>query len=250
MTSVCATGGHGAEELLPAMTIPAILRRLVKGYLVLAIAVLGACQATEPTLSPIDINDQAQESMTLPQNAAPPVAADPTTTVVADPVTFDADVAFIGFHLDTFFESGDFELAIAQFGSNPREGDGTNVSEILYQAAIDAQVTVTDCTLLDQPRFYECSVTYSNMLFEAVDEAPIVTTLQFEIIRDGLIRTFGEQYPGFNPVSASWLVFERETGLADGSSCKSWGSNSISCPELQRGHIDEFAAWWANTRSG
>ena len=189
---------------------------------------------------------------TVPTSTTPDTLPIPTTTVspVSAADVFEADVAFIELHMDTFFESGDFETAIAHFGSNPREGDGTNVSEILYQAAIESDVTVTDCMLGDRTRFYECTVSYSNMLFEAVGEPPLVTHLQFEVIRDGLLRTFGEQYPGNNPVSSEWLRFEQAMGLDEDSSCRDWGSNSISCPKLQREHLDDFVAWWAENHSG
>ncbi len=209
---------------------PARTRRFV-----LSLAAFGIALVVASCGGGVDASDEVPETS----------MAESTTTVAPTDPNFDADVAFIELHLDTFFESGDFEEAISHFGSNPREGDGTNVSEILYQAAIGADVSVSECALTDRPRFYECTVSYSNMLFDAVGEPPIVVTIPFEVIREGLLRGFPDSYPGNNPVNAAWLRYEREAGLSGESSCKEWGSNSQSCPALQMEHLDAFVDWYA-----
>jgi len=173
-----------------------------------------------------------------------------TPTSLVDPVTYAADLAFIKRHLESFWESGDFEQALADVGLSPRDGDGTNVSEILYQAAIEADVTVIDCAPVERTRLYECTIGYSNMLFKAVDEPPFTTTGRFDIIRDDLINPMGEgrPLPNDNPVNDAWFAYERHADIAADSSCKPWGSNSRSCSALQREQLDAFAAWWDENR--
>ena len=179
-------------------------------------------------------------------DAPPTTAAVPTTQAAPANPEAAGDIAFIELHVKTWFESGDFELAADQIGSSPREGGGGLASEVLYQAAIDARASVTDCKALDEPRTYQCTVGYSNMLFEALGEPAWLTTMEFGVVADDLLSPipYDDRYPGKNYVNAAWLEFEREAGLADESSCDEIASNSVSCPELQREHLDAFAAWW------
>lgn len=213
-----------------------------------AVILLGAViWATSARQGQGDVADTPMTTAVAPTTAGAAATTSSTAAgTAADPQLLAADIAFIELHMDTWFESGDFELAGAQQGMPTREGDGAGVSEVLYQAAIDAEVSVTDCLPLDETRAYACTVTYSNMLFQALGEPPLVATVDFAIIRDGLMAPgpLLEQNVGDNHVTAAWLRFEREAGLATESSCRTFGSNSVSCPRLQREHLDEFVAWW------
>lgn len=190
---------------------------------------------------------------TTARNAEVDVVDTPTPTTptsLVDPVTYAADLAFIERHLESFWETGDFEQALADMGLTPRDGDGTNVSEILYQAAIETDVSLIECMPVDRPRLYECTIGYSNMLFRAVGEPPFITIARFDIIRDGLLNPMGEvrPEPNDNVVNDAWFAYERHANIVVGSSCRPWGSNSQSCSALQREHLDAFALWWDQNR--
>lgn len=162
-----------------------------------------------------------------------------------------ADIALIEDHLANFFERGDFETALAQLGRTTRSGDGTNVSEILYQQAIDAEIAVDSCTPAEEPRVYDCTVSYSNMLFDAVGHEPHEVEMSFRIISDKVLQPLEgrSNYPGQNEVNDRWFVYEIEAGIADTSTCRDWGSTSGSCSQLQRDHLEDFADWYTAATS-
>jgi len=183
-------------------------------------------------------------------DAPPATAAVPTTEAApADSETVAADIAFIERFVDTWFESGAPLLSNAMIGKidgEITEEDQAHINEVIYQAVIEADVSVTDCVPVEGQRFYHCLVSYSNMLFEAVDAPPFISEVQFEVISDGRIAPISDNsYPGNNGITLEWLRFEEEMGFAAESGCEEYGSDSVACPALQREHLGAFASWWA-----
>jgi hypothetical protein len=154
------------------------------------------------------------------------------------------DDRLIQAHLDAWY-GGDFETADS-FRSPERVRTGPSErrarGEVEYQAMLQAHAELLDCEELP-PETVRCDVAYSNLLNEAVGEAPVVVAQQFGI-RDGLLLFVAGPYLEDEDLTASFRDYANRSHPSEyqDACVEEPNLQSPDCAAFKLSHLSDWAA--------
>jgi hypothetical protein len=175
-------------------------------------------------------------------NAGDQVADTPPPPTVAPDVETMTDLEIIEAGVAALY-SGDAERAAQLF--EIRDGDDDQIrddaqirQEAAYQAAIGGRLTL-NCTEVNTPGVFTCSVPYHNAVTDAVGYVDSPGDTNRVVVQDGVITEFAIPEHGFL-LTEVWIFLEEQVAGSEG--CLD-DPRTLECASLIMDNLDEWAAW-------
>lgn len=151
----------------------------------------------------------------------------------------DPGIALIERYAEAWF-GGDHGTALTILGFDPAESQ-LAIEWSRYEGAIGATTELECEPRGDSPAVYDCVISYSNSLYEAVEAPP--TSQEWSGRVDGEnIEVLGYE-PNPGDIEDSWFEWALSALPPDTSPCDRLRPPTQECALFQLDHLDEWAIW-------